>query len=98
MNVVLEKENKLFDRKEVVAEFDSQAGTVSRKHVLQELKKKYQGEIVVESVEQKFGKKTVLVKARVYANAEKARAIEPKWRFERTEGKKEAGGEAKPAA
>jgi len=45
MNVVSEKENKLFDRKEVVAEFDSQAGTVSRKHVLQELKKKYGDEI-----------------------------------------------------
>lgn len=97
MNVIEEHENKLYDRKEVQAEFDTHAGTVSRKQVLQELKKKYGGEIVVEKIEQKFGEKKVLVKARVYADAVKASEFEPKWRTERglAEKKPAAEGQAK---
>lgn len=84
MNVVEEKENKLFDRKEVAAEFDSHGGTVSRKQVLEELKKKYSGcTVVVEKIEQKFGEKGVTVKARVYASDEKAGLFEPEWRMQR---------------
>jgi len=80
MDVLEEKENKLFERKEIVAEFEAGAGTPSRKQVLQELKKKYSGEVVVEKIEQKFGEKKVLVKARVYGSPEKAGLFEPKWR------------------
>ncbi|MBS3070495.1 30S ribosomal protein S24e [Candidatus Micrarchaeota archaeon] len=83
MNVVEEKENKLFERKEVVAEFDSHGGTMSRKQVLEELKKKFHGEVVIEKIEQKFGMKSVTVKARVYASAEKAGSFEPEWRKQR---------------
>lgn len=83
MNVVDEKENKLYARKEIAAEFDSTAGTASRKHVLEELKKKYSGEVVIEKIEQKFGEKKVLVKARVYASADKATLFEPNWRRQR---------------
>ncbi len=94
MDVIEEKENKLYCRKEVTAEFDGRAGTVSRKQALQELKKKYGDTIVIEKIEQKFGNKTVLVKARVYPDAEKAGEFEPKWRMARglAEKKPAAGG------
>lgn len=92
MNVLHEKENKLLERKEITAEFETHDGTISRKNALQELKKKYGGEVVIEKIEQKFGEKKVTVEARVYASSEKAIAFEPKWRLER------GLAEAKPKA
>ena len=94
MDVLEEKENKLFERKEVKAEFDAHAGTVSRKHVLDELRKKFHGEVVIVKVTQHFGNKRALVEARVYPSKEKAVEAEPEWRRargmpkEKTEEKK----------
>ncbi|MEM4255383.1 MAG: hypothetical protein QXR53_03575 [Candidatus Norongarragalinales archaeon] len=95
MKVVEEKENKLFERKEITVEIDTPAGTPSRKQVLEELKKKFQGEVVVEKIEQKFGSKNVTVKARVYASAEKAASFEPEWRMQRGLAAPKAQAEAK---
>ncbi len=95
MNVVEEKENKLFERKEITAEFDSTSGTVSRKQALEELKKKYSGEVVIEKIDQKFGQKTVLVKARVYSSTDKAALFEPEWRRQRGLAAPKAQAEAK---
>lgn len=95
MNVINEKENKLFERKEVTAEFETHSGTISRKNALQELKKKYGGEVVIEKIEQKFGDKKVVVEARVYASSEKANAFEPRWRMQRGLAQEKAPAEAK---
>ncbi|HIH20075.1 TPA: hypothetical protein HA244_02300 [Candidatus Micrarchaeota archaeon] len=83
MNVLNENENKLLDRTEVVAEFDTPTGTISRSQVLQELKKKYSGEIVLVKITQKFGENKSTAEARVYSDAEKAKIAEPEWRFKR---------------
>ena len=97
MDVVEEKENKLFDRKEVVVDIDNTAGTVSRSHVLQELKHKFHGEIVILKVTQRFGSKKAVVTARVYASKENAEKFEPKWRMARgtPKEKKAEGAEQK---
>ena len=97
MNVIEEKENKLFDRKEVLVELDNSAGTVSRQHVLQELKHKFHGEIVIVKITQRFGSKKASITARVYADKEKAEKFEPKWRMARgtPKEKKAEGAEQK---
>jgi ribosomal protein S24E len=87
MQVNEEKENKLFNRKEVEITLDSKGGTVSRKAALEELKKKFSGEIVIEKIDQKFGRNFVTVKARVYPSKEDAVKYEPQWRFDRGQPK-----------
>ena len=92
MQVNEEKENKLYNRKEIEVTLDSKNGTVSRKEVLEELKKKYSGEIVIEKIDQKFGRNFVSVKARIYHSKEEAVKFEPQWRFTRGQPKAKKEG------
>lgn len=86
----MEKENKLYNRKEIEIEIEAPNGTVSRKSAIEEIKKKHSsGEIVIKTIEQKFGRKKATVTAFVYASKEDAQKSEPAWIFKRGQPKEQ---------
>jgi ribosomal protein S24E len=84
---VSEKENPLFDRKEVV--FTASASpTPSRDKVAEAVSvacKCAKDHVVVDKVGQKFGTKVVEIHAKVYKSAEAAAKVEQKYKFARIE-------------
>ena len=97
---VSEKDNALFGRREVVFTATS-SPTPSRDKIAEAVSvacKCAKDCVVVDRVGQKFGTKTVEVRAKVYKSADAAKSVEQKYKFarlERSAKKKEA---AKPAA
>lgn len=96
LSVKSEKDNPLFDRKEVVVQLDRVGVTPSRKDVLDALSKKFghKESIVIDTITHHFGRKSVQVSAKIYSKPETMKQIEPAYRLARTEGKKD-GGKAK---
>ena len=90
LEVISEKENTLYDRKEVVVKLDKLEITPSRKEVLEELGKKFghKDGIIIERIDQMFGRKEVTVSARIYAKPEDAKKYEQDYLAARTEGRK----------
>ncbi len=93
MNVQItqEKENKLFGRTELEARVQGFQATPNRKDLRTEIAKlKACGVdcVVIDKVEQDFGAQTATVAARVYPSADKAKAVEPGYKFKREEPKK----------
>jgi ribosomal protein S24E len=96
MEVLEEKDNHLFARKEVVALFEA-VSTPSRKSVLEELGKKFGAKhdcIVIDKVEHAFGRKTARIFAKIYSTPEQARKFERNYKFARGAEKKKAGEQA----
>ncbi len=96
LTVKSEKENPLFDRKEVTVQLDPVKTTPSRKDVLEALAKKFghKETIVIDKITHHFGRKNVQVSAKIYSKAETMKQTEPAYRLARTEGNKD-GGKAK---
>ncbi len=92
MEVLSEKNNELFGRKEVIAKIGVHGHTPSRKEVVAELLKKYNCDakcISVRKVEHKYGRKVVEVTANIYPTPEDMARKEPKHQQVRTHGKEE---------
>lgn len=88
MEVLEEKENPLFSRKEVILVEREAKATPSRQALLEEIGNKFgvsKERVVINQIIQRFGKERI-IKARIYASAEEARKNEGKHLFER--GKK----------
>lgn len=96
LTVKTEKDNPLFDRKEVTAALGPVQTTPSRKEVLEALAKKFghKESIVIDKVTHHFGRKNVLIDAKIYSKPENMKQTEPAYKLARTEGLKN-GGKAK---
>ncbi len=96
MTVKSEKDNPLFDRKEVIVQLDPVQTTPSRKDVLEALAKKFghKETIVIDKITHHFGRKNVQVSAKIYSKVETMKETEPGFKLARTEGRKN-GGKAK---
>ena len=100
LKLISEKDNPNFERKELVYEAPS-APTPSRAKVTEAIAiaaKCPKDCVIIDKIDQKFGKKTVLVYAKAYKSADEAKKHERKYKFarlERSAGKKK---EATPAA
>ncbi len=103
LEIVNEKQNPLLERKEVVVKLQAEEATPSRKHVLELLSKQFGNSpalIFIDKIAHPFGRKTALVRARLY-DSEKAAKQELSYVQERGSGKKkpgEAKEEKKPKA
>lgn len=87
--ILKDEKNPVFSRREIAAVAKEFKATPSRKEVLAELCRVLGGVdeklVVLEKIDQGFGKKTAGVFARVYENPEALNACEPKWRVARTQ-------------
>ena len=91
LEIKKQKEDALFERKELEIILKGTGATASRKEVKEELSKKLGVNadlVVIDEIKQSFGKSEATCKAKVYSN-EKALAIERKYRLERGTKKKE---------
>ncbi|MCA9459214.1 MAG: hypothetical protein KC589_03660 [Nanoarchaeota archaeon] len=71
MKVVSEKENKLLNRKDIIAHFDGLSETLSRVQVKAELVKKLKADeklVIVDEIKIQFGSRDLDVTAYVYDN------------------------------
>ena len=97
---VSEKDNALFGRKEVA--FTATASpTPSRDKIAEAVSvacKCAKDCVVVDKVGQKFGTKTVEIRAKVYKSADEARKVERNYKFARIERSAKKKDAAKPAA
>ncbi len=100
LTVKSEKDNPLFDRKEVVVQLDKVGVTPSRKDVLESLAKKFghKESIVIDKITHHFGRKNVQVSAKIYSKPETMKQTEPAYKLARTEGKKDGGKAEKQKA
>lgn len=79
-NVLSQKENKLFNRKEIVATLNSLV-TPSRAEVVKALAHKFSASedaIVIKNILGRFGTKEFTINAKVYSSREDLEKIEPK--------------------
>ncbi len=90
MEVLSEKEEKLFDRKQVVVSLPVEKQTPSRAEVIAELAKKFGNKetISLREIKQKFGHKNVMVTAMIYVSKESLEKFESKHLAARSEAKK----------
>lgn len=94
MEVISEKYNELFARKEVIAKMPIETATPPRSEVMKSMQAHFaaaESEIVINKVEHPFGSKFIKIHASIYKTAEGAKK-EPKYIGER--GKKK---EKKPS-
>lgn len=94
LKLVSEKDNPLFDRKEIVYTAAS-SPTPSRDKVAEAVSKEAKCAadcVIIDKIQQRFGQKRVTVYAKVYKTAEAAKKVERKYKFARLErsAKKEA--------
>ena len=100
LEIIEQKENPFFGRKEIVGKMKVEGTTPSRKEILSELKKKMDAKedcIILEKVEHKFGSREARIYAKIYEKAEDAKK-EPGYKNMRNTGEKKKKGEEKPAA
>ena len=93
LTVKSEKDNPLFDRKEVTVQIGHISVTPSRKDVLEALASKFghKESIVIDQITHAFGRKSVQVSAKIYSKAETMKQTEPAYKQARTEGTKNGG-------
>lgn len=80
LNIIQEKENKLFNRKEVQVSLDSEI-TPNKTEVEKSLSEKFSvpvEAIAVKKISGQFGSKSFTITANVYASEEDKKKIEPK--------------------
>ncbi|MDP2717301.1 MAG: 30S ribosomal protein S24e [Candidatus Micrarchaeota archaeon] len=94
LEIVSETDNKLFGRKEVCAKFTHIAATPSRKDAVEALAEKFghKDSIVIDEINQRFGRKEADVLAKIYDSPEQAKSVEPKHRFTRGQPKAKKEG------
>jgi len=100
INITEEKDNPLLKRLELKAIVGFSGPTPSRKEIRKELaaKKEVNSElIIIDAINQQFGKNEVKVIAKIYKDAESMK-IEPSYKSKRGEPKEAKTEEAKPAA
>lgn len=93
MKITKEFNNKLFGRKEILAEIPAEQ-TPSKKEVAKMISEKFgkpEENITVKEIRGMFGSKVFGVEAEVYEDVKIREALKPR------EGKKEAGAEKAPA-
>lgn len=96
LQITSEKENALYDRREIVAKVTDTEATPSRKAILEELCKaaKCAAEnVVIDEVTQPFGVNACVVHAKVYAKPEALAKYEKAYKGVRTAGKAAAKAE-----
>ncbi|MCX6767395.1 MAG: hypothetical protein NTY90_01530 [Candidatus Micrarchaeota archaeon] len=102
LEVASDSKNPLYDRREIQALASATKATPSRKQIMEELAKQLGVKpdcIVIDKIEQRFGRQSAGVKAKVYSSPESAKKFEKEYKFARTEGKKKAAeGAAAPSA
>lgn len=95
LKIVSKKHNPLFGRSEVTVQMTGFTATPSRKEVSELLCGELKCDaaaLVLTEIHQPFGSKSVKVHCRVYDSAEKAKAIEYNYIFQRGQPKPAAGG------
>ncbi len=94
LEIVSETDNRLFARKEVRAKFTHIEATPSRKEAVEALAEKFghKDSIVIDAIDQRFGRKEADVTARIYDSPEKAKGVEPGYRFTRGQPKAKKEG------
>lgn len=97
MEVLSQKQDVLFDRKDVIVSLPSTGPTPSRTDVVEELAKKFGSKelICVQSIGQKFGHKNVVVNARIYGSKSSLQRFEPSYLEARGKPKEKKGEEKK---
>jgi len=104
IEITEDSKNPLYDRRELVAVASEITATPSRKDVIGEIAKMTHVKedcIVIDRIQQRFGRKTAAINAKIYSAADKAKKFERAYKFSRTEkkaAKKEGEAEAAPAA
>lgn len=85
MEVLQEKDNAMFNRKEVEVAIKGNSGTVSRKQATEEIAGKYGSKelIVIRKIGQRFGDKSAIVEARIYGDKKSLEENEPAFLEER---------------
>jgi ribosomal protein S24E len=93
MEVLEEKDNKMYNRKEVSVAIKGANGTASRKQAIDDIAGKYGSKelIVIRKIGQRFGDKGVVVEARIYADKKSLEENEPAYFAERGKPKKKEG-------
>ena len=104
LDIAEEKENPLLNRKEYRVKITQEGSTPSRKEISDAVKGKIKANqelVIVDRVNQHYGKKQCTVYVKVYKSKEALEKIEPKYKVERMAGKPQeqatAEEEAKPA-
>jgi ribosomal protein S24E len=94
LEIVSETDNKLFGRKDIKAKFTHIQATPSRKEALEALAQKFghQDSIVIDRLNQHFGRKETDVSAKIYDSLEIAKRFEPAYRFIRGQPKAKKQG------
>jgi len=98
IQVISEKKNPLFNRREVTFRVFHEEATPSRKSIVEKIAatmNSNQGLIVVDSLKTEFGKRETIGYAKIYETAERVKEVEREHIVERnTFGEKEAKQEA----
>lgn len=97
MEVLQDKENQLFGRRELVVKMAVPNETPSRKHVMEEVQKQFAAAadtIVIDKIEHPFGTKYTKIFVKIYEKAEGARK-EPAYKKARGTKKEKASEEKK---
>jgi small subunit ribosomal protein S24e len=92
VKILTRQKNPLLAREEIGFEVVEAKITPSRKELVQKIAALVNGKedsVSIEKIEQNYGSKTIRGTAKVYADAEKMKCFEPKFKIERTFGKQE---------
>ncbi len=98
LKVLEKKGNKLFDRVDAALEFESDGSTPSRKQLLPEIASAFDSKpelVSIQKIEQRYGRNSVRVRARIYSSTESLKRFEPAHLAKRIQ-EKAASGEGKP--
>lgn len=103
IEITADEKNPLYDRRDITAIATDIAATPARRDVVVELAKLAHAKedcVVIERIQQRFGRKTAAINAKIYASPEKAKRFEKAYKFTRSEKKaaKKEGEAAAPAA
>ncbi|OIO26267.1 hypothetical protein AUJ15_01870 [Candidatus Micrarchaeota archaeon CG1_02_55_41] len=93
LKVLEKKENKLFDRIDAVLEFEFGGSTPSRKQLLPEIVSAFDSKpefVSIQKIEQRYGRNSVKVRARIYSSADSLKRFEPAHLAKRVQQKVES--------
>jgi ribosomal protein S24E len=97
LEVLSEKKNDLYSRREIVVKMKVEKETPARKEVMKAIQSHFaaaESEIVIDRIEQPFGTKSVKVHLKIYSNKEESKN-EPKYKGERGKAKQKPAEAAK---
>lgn len=100
LEVIKEKNNALFSRREITARVTGISATPSRKEVVDALCERFNTKpdvVVIEKVSQGFGGREAIVYAKIYSNADELKRFEQSYLLARGKPKVEEAKEKKEA-